>query len=735
MNKKYDVGILGWWYGQNYGSMLTYYALNTVVKKLGYSPIMIHEALGYNGWRVNWPKDIEPMNFARRQGYEFTEQQHFSENPRLNELADTFMVGSDQLWNPNVGRVNDDLFLDFTNDDAKRIAYATSFGNANTKKFTPEFIQKHSQNLKRFDSLSVREKYGVDTAKNIFGVDVDQVLDPVFLLDKSDFSKLSEGATTRPEGDYLLSFILDPSPEKKSVIINIAKKLKLTKVVVLTDADEKSIKRAQELFSEEMFQVISEVKPENWLYAYENSKYVVTDSFHGSCFSFIFQKPFSVFFNTTRGADRFVNLMNLFEIGDERRIYENYSQEDVDRNAKISYEIDYSAGNAKVATESKRSFEWLRSAFNEPKKTEKILPKGEIKIKEKKVTSTAKKSDIAVPTNTPSREQIVLNILNDEKVKKWKSDLLTINNKLNLFVGRELKEYTHNKVGGPADILVFPKIIEDIESIVEYAIKNNIAYTVLGKGSNVIVRDGGIRGIVIITSDINYSCLENNHFTAGAGASLIDATYYLLERSKSGLEWAVGIPGTIGGAVYMNAGTNISDVRSCIKSVKYLNEYGKVAELQKEDIEWGKRFTTFMEHKKWIILEATFNTKSSNSDEDAKKMIKTTQTRENHFPLEYPNHGSTFKWWRAPRLIKQAGLAGTKLGGVKISDKQPGFFINFKQATAADYEALINLTIAKVYQFSGFLLEPEVEIIGERLHRYERYTLDSITTNLERKEK
>ena len=375
MSKKYDVGILGWWYGQNYGSMLTYYALNKVVRNLGYSPIMVHEALGYNGWRVKWSKDIEPMNFARRQGYEFTKQQHFSENSKLNELADTFMVGSDQLWNPNVGRVNDDLFLDFTNDNAKRIAYATSFGNADVKKFKPEFIGKHGQNLKRFDAVSVRENYGLDIAKNVFDVEeVEQVLDPVFLLNKDEYSRLAKGATTRPEGDYLVSFILDPTPEKKAVITNIAKKLEILKIVVLTDADKKSTEKAQDLFSESKFQVISDVKPENWLYAYKNSKYVITDSFHGSCFSFIFQKPFSVFFNVKRGADRFANLMKLFELSDERRIYENYSEEDVNRNEKISYEIDYLNGNNKVAAESKRSFEWLRKALYDPKKTEKILP-------------------------------------------------------------------------------------------------------------------------------------------------------------------------------------------------------------------------------------------------------------------------------------------------------------------------------------------------------------------------
>ncbi len=149
MKKKYDVGILGWWYGKNYGSILTYYGLNRAITKLGYNVLMVHEALGYNNWRVKWPDDILSMEFARRIGYNYTEQVHFSNLPKLNEQADAFLVGSDQLWNPLVGRVNDDLFLDFVEPGKKRLAYGTSFGNKNVDKFSPAFVEKHSNNLKK----------------------------------------------------------------------------------------------------------------------------------------------------------------------------------------------------------------------------------------------------------------------------------------------------------------------------------------------------------------------------------------------------------------------------------------------------------------------------------------------------------------------------------------------------------------------------------------------------------
>ncbi|GFH39803.1 2-succinyl-5-enolpyruvyl-6-hydroxy-3-cyclohexene-1-carboxylic-acid synthase [Lactococcus insecticola] len=392
-NTKFDVGILGWWYGQNFGSMLTYFAINKAVSNLGKSVVMIHEATGYNGWRVKWSDEIAPMDFARRQGYNYTEQQHYSNNSELNALTDTFMVGSDQLWNPHVGRVNDDLFLDFSSDDKKRIAYSTSFGDADNDKYKPAFVEKNSQNLKRFDALSVRENYAVKTAKDIFGVDAEQVLDPVFLIDKAEYEKLASEATTRIDGEYLLAFILDPSEKKKDVVKATAAKLGFEKVAVITDANVKQIAKAKEIFKEDIFEVIEEIKPENFLYAYQNAQYVVTDSFHGSVFSYIFRRPFSVFYNTTRGADRFINLMSLLGLEDSRRVYETNTADDINQNENVTLTIDYSKGEKQVAVETAKSQAWLEAAIDAPKKTDKILPAGETMI----------------PSNSVSTEQILKN--------------------------------------------------------------------------------------------------------------------------------------------------------------------------------------------------------------------------------------------------------------------------------------------------------------------------------------
>jgi len=887
--KTYDVAVLGWWYGKNYGSIMTYYGLNRAIDSLGKSVLMVHEPLGYNGYRVNWPDDILSMDFARRIGYDYTEQSHYSDLPKLNDVARTFVVGSDQLWNPLIGRVNDDLFLDFVSDKNDRVAYATSFGNRGTEKFKPAFVARHAANLQKFKAISVRENYAISTAADVFGAKASLVVDPVFLLPREHYADLAEKATfAPPSGDYMTVFFLDPTEDKRDVALRLADKLGFEKIVVVPNPDEGRDLAASLFADDPRVTVVPEDAPENFLRAYRDSSYVITDSFHGSAFAAIFEKPFSSIYNAKRGADRFKNLLSSLGFGETRRIRETDTAEDLAANPNATRDIDFTTAREYITTGRETSLAWLKDALDPDKKAtaadpgaqklaaappepqkatitapgfaandsswkiskrtgrtvltvtrgqalpgkhawvdlpERLFAGGvydltidwtprtesshiNLHLRDPKTgtfeviggveidsaASTPRKdtvrfrasdpgfsqlmigalhftgrhggvevrsitvqtasgdapgpvagekapaarepkgrSEHAIPSNTPDRELIVLNVLNDPYVQDLKARLLAENPRLSVYVGRELKEYTNNKVGGPADVLTFPRTAEEIKAIVDFALENDVPYTVLGRGSNVIVRDGGIRGIVIVTTELKYFSLENGLFTAGAGSSFIEASYYLLEHGLSTLEWASGIPGTIGGAVFMNAGTNVSDIRATIRSVTYLDDKGRIKEVTAEQISWGKRYTTFQDHPRWIILEATFATKESDRVELSKKMLATVQVRERHFPLESPNHGSTFKWWRAPRLITQAGLIGYRIGGVQISTKQPGFFVNVDRATASDYEALIDHTIAKVYEFSGFLLEPEVEFIGERPHRYERYTTQSAVTDLEKK--
>lgn len=377
---KYDVAVLGWWYGKNYGSILTYYGLNRAIENLGRSVLMVHEPLGYNGFRVRWPDDILSMDFARRTGYQYTEQMHYSQLGKLNELADTFVVGSDQLWNPLIGRVNDDLFLDFVAPDRNRVAYGTSFGNRGTEKFKPEFIAKHAQNLQKFKAISVRENYGIDTARNIFGAKADLVVDPVFLLDQNHYSELAAKATISPEGKYMAVFFLDPTPEKKSTALAILEKTGLEKILVICNPDEGRT-AAQEIWADEpRAEIIESDSPENFLRGYKDSSYVVTDSFHGTAFSVIFEKPFSSIYNNKRGADRFKNLLSSLGFGDTRRVYESDTAETINANDSVSLDIDFTKARNYIENGRKTSLEWLNAALDPAVKSSAALENGKAVI-------------------------------------------------------------------------------------------------------------------------------------------------------------------------------------------------------------------------------------------------------------------------------------------------------------------------------------------------------------------
>ncbi|MFD6135463.1 polysaccharide pyruvyl transferase family protein [Isoptericola sp. NPDC060257] len=362
--KKYDVAILGWWYGKNYGSILTYYGLNRAVESLGRSVLMVHEPLGYNGYRVHWPTDIVSMDFARRVGYEHTEQEHYSALPRLNDVARTFVVGSDQLWNPLIGRVNDDLFLDFVAPENHRVAYGTSFGNRGTDKFKVPFVAKHAASLQQFKAISVREEYAIDTARDVFGAKAALVVDPVFLLPEEHYAGLADKATVAPGGEYLAVFYLDPNPEKVSVARAIADKLGFDKILVIPNPDEGREKVTSLFADEPRVEVLSEDAPENFLRAYRDAGYVVTDSYHGSAFAAIFEKPFSSIYNTKRGADRFKNLMAAMGFDDQRRVLETDTAETITENEYVTREIDFTKAREYIGSGRASSLEWLRTALD-----------------------------------------------------------------------------------------------------------------------------------------------------------------------------------------------------------------------------------------------------------------------------------------------------------------------------------------------------------------------------------
>ena len=358
---KFDIGIVGWWYGCNYGSMLTYYALHQVLNNLGYSVLMIHEALGYEKGRAKLSNNDAPHIFAEKH-YKFTEQVYFKELSQFNDVCSIFIVGSDQLWNPYISRVNSDCFLDFTADEIKRISYGTSFGNKGVIKANLQFVKDNYNNIRRFDAISVREEYAVNVARESFGVKAVCVVDPVFLPDISEYTMLADQATCKVEGKYLLAFILDPTEEKKKVIIKIANTMGFKKIFILTDPYQSAIIKAEQIFNEsnmEMFK-LDQISVENFLNVYRNAAYVVTDSFHGTCFAYIFHKNFNVFYNMLRGADRFVNVVGLLGL-ENRRIYED------EHTVLDLSEIDYSKAEENVNRSRDKSIKWLKNAIETPK--------------------------------------------------------------------------------------------------------------------------------------------------------------------------------------------------------------------------------------------------------------------------------------------------------------------------------------------------------------------------------
>ncbi len=356
----FDIGVVGWWYGENYGSMLTYYALHQTLKSMGYSVLMIHDALGYPEGRIMWSDKIAPMKFAKDH-YNYTEQVNYTELKQYNESCDIFICGSDQLWNPLIKRVNSDYFLDFTSDGKKRISYGTSFGNKSSMNNAYDFIENNIKNIRRFDAVSVREDYAVDIAKKYYGIKAVNVADPVFLIDISEYEALAEQAGEKTSGEYLLAFILDPTVEKKTIIHKIADKLGLKKIYVLCDPNRSGVQKAKDIFvGDKIFEIINELSPMSFLYAYKNASYVITDSFHGTCFSYIFHKDFNVFYNVLRGSDRFESLMKILCLENRRIFTDEHSWPDLST-------VNFFQANKNIEELRKKSIEWLKNAIETPK--------------------------------------------------------------------------------------------------------------------------------------------------------------------------------------------------------------------------------------------------------------------------------------------------------------------------------------------------------------------------------
>ena len=285
-----------------------------------------------------------------------------------------------------------------------------------------------------------------------------------------------------------------------------------------------------------------------------------------------------------------------------------------------------------------------------------------------------------------------------------------------IFVQEPMKKHTTFRIGGPADYYLCPESPEEIAGIIHICKEEEIPYFILGNGSNLLVSDQGYRGAVIqIFKNMNKVEVTGERVIAYAGCLLSTASKKAAEEGLTGMEFASGIPGTIGGAVVMNAGAYGGEMKDIVESVTVLKCDGEVITLQKDQLEMGYR-TSVIKTKGYIVLKAELRLEHGDKEEIRKQMDILKEKRVTKQPLEYPSAGSTFKrpeGYFAGKLIQDAGLRGYQVGGAKVSDKHCGFVINTGDATARDVINLIRDVQDKVYDKFQVKMEPEVRFLGE----------------------
>lgn len=277
--------------------------------------------------------------------------------------------------------------------------------------------------------------------------------------------------------------------------------------------------------------------------------------------------------------------------------------------------------------------------------------------------------------------------------------------------------HTSFRTGGPAEIYISPDSLKDLISILKTANENNYKCTVLGNGSNTLVRDGGIDGIVVqIGEGLSRISVSADEVVAEAGALLSAIAAAALDNSLEGFEFASGIPGSFGGAVFMNAGAYGPEMKDVLKWVKVLDENLNLRTVLPDELKFGYR-SSELQKNSWIVIEGCIGLKKGNKADIISKMKELAQKRRDKQPLQYPSAGSTFKrseGYFAAKLIEDSGLKGVQIGGAQVSEKHAGFIINKSgRATSKDILNLIELCQSTVKQKFNVNLVPEVRIIGK----------------------
>lgn len=285
-----------------------------------------------------------------------------------------------------------------------------------------------------------------------------------------------------------------------------------------------------------------------------------------------------------------------------------------------------------------------------------------------------------------------------------------------IYIDEPMNKHTSFKIGGPADVLVMPESIEDVCRVMEICKEHACPFHIVGNGSNLLVGDDGIRGVVLKLSE-NFSSvsIDGGKVHAQSGILLSKLSNKVIEQSLGGFEFASGIPGTIGGAVFMNAGAYGGEMKDVVREVTVLTREGEVRTLSNEELEFGYRRSA-IQRNKHIVLEVSLEL-NEKPYEDIKSIIDDlTEKRTTKQPLSMPSAGSTFKrpeGYYAGKLIDDAGLRGLRYGDAQVSEKHCGFIVNRGNATSADVLKLISLVQKVVLDTFGVELEPEVRLFGK----------------------
>lgn len=302
------------------------------------------------------------------------------------------------------------------------------------------------------------------------------------------------------------------------------------------------------------------------------------------------------------------------------------------------------------------------------------------------------------------------------EIERYKEKIVTRFDQSTLLWQESMTLHTSFKIGGPADLFFKPQTIEDLKAMIDLCQKSSIPFYIMGNGSNLLVGDQGYRGVIIqVYRNLSGFIIEGNTVEAEAGVLLSKLANRIYDAGLEGFEFASGIPGTLGGAVYMNAGAYGGEMKDIIVSAKVLTRSGDIKKLSNEALELGYRHSVLMK-KGDIVLSAKMVLAQGEQKAIRAKMDALNFRRKDKQPVEKPSAGSTFKrpdGYYAGKLIMDAGLRGYQIGGARVSDKHCGFVINTGNATSKDVMALIQHIQREVKNQFGVDLEPEVRMIGD----------------------